>query len=196
MKMTQFRQMIREIIDEELELESQASDDAKSKGLEYYEFGRWGKDGKTTYVTQKGKLVPVKNKADADLRSGPSEPKSPEQQRAANQPQDTLGDPHRRAIPRAAHKIPKVQNAVIDKLESLDVNSDGSGGAWYWDDKNEVYEYDDQEGGFDYYASVKPLDNDEYEIRDGSMHGGHSSIKPVRVTGIANVMNRLRPMPI
>jgi hypothetical protein len=45
---------------EEFTLESQASDDAKRQGLEYYGFGRYGKDGKTTHHVVDGKLQPVK----------------------------------------------------------------------------------------------------------------------------------------
>lgn len=59
MKKTRLLELVREIINEELELESQASDDAKRQGLEYQGFGRWGKDGKTTHVTQRGQLKPV-----------------------------------------------------------------------------------------------------------------------------------------
>lgn len=61
MKINQLREIIREVINEELELESQASDDAKKQGLEYMRFGRWGKDGKVTHSTQGGKLVPIKS---------------------------------------------------------------------------------------------------------------------------------------
>jgi hypothetical protein len=61
MKITQLRQLVKEMIAEQLELESQASDDAKRQGLTYMRFGRWGKDGKVTHTTQSGKLVPLKS---------------------------------------------------------------------------------------------------------------------------------------
>ena len=41
-------------------VESQASDQAKSMGLQSMGFGRWGKDGKVTHKTINGKLQPVK----------------------------------------------------------------------------------------------------------------------------------------
>lgn len=42
--------------------ESEASDEARRLGLDYLEFGRWGKDGKVTHVTNNGKLVPADQK--------------------------------------------------------------------------------------------------------------------------------------
>jgi hypothetical protein len=60
MKKSQLTGIIRKIINEELELESQASDDAKRQGLTNMGFGRWGKDGKMTHKTVNGKLQPVK----------------------------------------------------------------------------------------------------------------------------------------
>lgn len=60
MKMTQFRQMIREIIDEALELESQAGEEAKRQGLERKPgFGNYGPPGKdlVTHTSRGGKLV-------------------------------------------------------------------------------------------------------------------------------------------
>ena len=39
--------------------ESQASKEAKAKGLEYMSFGRYGKKGKVTHKVDKGKLVPI-----------------------------------------------------------------------------------------------------------------------------------------
>ena len=38
--------------------ESQAGDKAKSMGLDYMRFGRYGKNGQVTHVTKNGKLVP------------------------------------------------------------------------------------------------------------------------------------------
>jgi len=60
MKKTRLMEIIREVINEELELESQASDDAKKQGLVYRGFGRWGTKNKITHTTQSGKLVPLK----------------------------------------------------------------------------------------------------------------------------------------
>jgi hypothetical protein len=61
MKKSQLKEIIREIINEELTLENSASDDAKRQGLKYMHFGRYGKDGVVTHKSQGGKLVPVKN---------------------------------------------------------------------------------------------------------------------------------------
>jgi hypothetical protein len=60
MKKSQLAELIRKMISEELELESQASDAAKKQGLTSMGFGRWGKDGKMTHKTVNGKLQPVK----------------------------------------------------------------------------------------------------------------------------------------
>jgi hypothetical protein len=68
MKKSQLKEIIRGIINEELALESRASDDAKRQGLEYMSFGRWGKDGKVTHVSKDGKLT----KIDPDRREEPT----------------------------------------------------------------------------------------------------------------------------
>ena len=39
--------------------ESQASKEAKAKGLEYMSFGRYGKGGKQTHTVKNGRLVPI-----------------------------------------------------------------------------------------------------------------------------------------
>ena len=39
--------------------ESQASKEAKAKGLEYLSFGRYGKSGKQTHAVENGRLVPI-----------------------------------------------------------------------------------------------------------------------------------------
>lgn len=59
MKKSRLIELVREIINEELELESQASDDAKRQGLEYYGFGRYGKNNVVTHTSKGGKLTPV-----------------------------------------------------------------------------------------------------------------------------------------
>ena len=97
MKISQLREIIRETIQNELELESQASDAAKAQGLEYMSFGRWGKDGKVTHTTQSGKLVPIKSMdpvAGRKARTGDSTAtaKTPDVQRRRN-----MTEPERRA---------------------------------------------------------------------------------------------------
>lgn len=53
--------------------ESDASDEAQRLGLDYLEFGRWGKDGKVTHISQNGKLVPFDTRG-----SNVGQPKTPE----------------------------------------------------------------------------------------------------------------------
>jgi hypothetical protein len=91
MNKNQLKKLIHEVLEENFQLESQASDDAKRQGLEYMQFGRWGKDGKVTHVTQGNKLVPRKpgGKKSPDLAAPHlfNRPKkSPEQQRDRNRP--------------------------------------------------------------------------------------------------------------
>lgn len=59
--MYQLKEIIREIMQETVTLESAASEDAKRQGLEYFGFGRYGTDGKITHISQNGKLVPKKD---------------------------------------------------------------------------------------------------------------------------------------
>ena len=92
MKKSQLREILRELIHETLELESQASDAAKSQGLEYMSFGRWGKNGKVTHTSQGGKLVPIKNMNPTDARKAKiAKPafgdRSPESQKQRNVPE-------------------------------------------------------------------------------------------------------------
>jgi hypothetical protein len=74
MKMTKLMELIRETINEELELESQAGDDAKRQGLEYLGFGRYGKDGKMTHKTVGGKLQPVKQGSGTPIKVSTKKP--------------------------------------------------------------------------------------------------------------------------
>jgi hypothetical protein len=61
MKKYQLKEIIREVLREEVTLESKASEDAKRQGLEYFGFGRYGTDMKVTHISQNGKLVPKKD---------------------------------------------------------------------------------------------------------------------------------------
>jgi hypothetical protein len=71
MKMTQLKDIIREIINEQMSTmdeESQAAKDAKAQGLTNLGFGRWGKEGPdgkmtVTNISDKGKLVPYSKAA-------------------------------------------------------------------------------------------------------------------------------------
>lgn len=51
-----------QLLNEELD-ESKASEEAKRQGLEYFGFGRYGKDGKVTHKSVGGKLQAVKGNA-------------------------------------------------------------------------------------------------------------------------------------
>jgi hypothetical protein len=92
MKKTRLVDIIRKVVNEQLELESQASDAAKQQGLEYMSFGRWGKNGKVTHTTQGGKLVPIKTmdpRAAGKAKAGQPTfgDRSPEGQRRRNRPE-------------------------------------------------------------------------------------------------------------
>jgi hypothetical protein len=47
-------------------LESDASEEAEKLGLDYLQFGRWGKDGKVTHISKDEKLVPIEDAPEAD----------------------------------------------------------------------------------------------------------------------------------
>jgi len=73
MKMTQLKDIIREIINEQIDAmdeDSQAAKAAKQQGLTYMSFGRYGKDGQVTHKSERGRLVPVKTSGDVGLRPG------------------------------------------------------------------------------------------------------------------------------
>lgn len=49
--------------------ESEASDQAKTLGLDYMQFGRYGKNGKVTHMSKDGQLVKVSGDKDVDTKS-------------------------------------------------------------------------------------------------------------------------------
>lgn len=66
MKRIELKELLREIIREEMSTmdeESQAAKDAKTQGLDNLGFGRYGKDGKVTHIADKGKLTPFSKAA-------------------------------------------------------------------------------------------------------------------------------------
>jgi hypothetical protein len=69
MNYNELRKIIREEIMSSLEEKSDASEKAKQMGLDYMQFGRYGKDGKVTHKSEKGKLVPI-TKAQATKSTG------------------------------------------------------------------------------------------------------------------------------
>jgi hypothetical protein len=72
--------------------------------------------------------------------------------------------PTSQPIPREGHKDPAVHSKIEQELAGLKVNINGERGGFHYDPSSNSYEYDDGEGGFDYYASITPLDNDRFEI--------------------------------
>lgn len=76
MKMSKLKEIIREIINEELNSidESKIGDEAKRQGLEYLGFGRYGKDGKMTHKSVDGKLQPVKQGSGAPIKASIKKP--------------------------------------------------------------------------------------------------------------------------
>lgn len=91
MKKSQLKEFIREIINEELASESQASDDAKRQGLEYLGFGRYGKDGKMTHRAVGGRLQAVTPKA-TPVSAGGKVPPSDTTKTKTSAPASDSGD--------------------------------------------------------------------------------------------------------
>jgi hypothetical protein len=77
--LTGFAQFQNEVDSDGDENKSQSPNDspvereARSKGLEYYEFGRWGKGGQVTHISKDGKLVPKKEPTPVDSELGDDE---------------------------------------------------------------------------------------------------------------------------
>ena len=63
-KLSYIRKLIREELENKMlqQEDSEASRKAKQMGLDYYKFGRYGKDGVVTHISKKGKLIPVAKK--------------------------------------------------------------------------------------------------------------------------------------
>ena len=127
-------EIIRETINEELELESQASDDAKKQGLVYRGFGRWGTPKKITHTTQGGKLVPLKSMDDIPARkakAGNSNaaggsihfPKTPDRQRYRNRPEPDKDAEHDARGVTGTDAGNRIVNKVISKFWSDDADT-------------------------------------------------------------------------
>lgn len=151
MKLSQLKDIIREMINEQMSTmdeESQAAKDAKTQGLDNLGFGRYGKDGKVTHISDKGKLTPF-SKAAMQRKTGMTfgrgknantmytprgygkaqmtEPgkvqrrtprETPDQQRAANAPTDSLG--RDRYGDRQSSVAQKIVSKIDDKLYDRD----------------------------------------------------------------------------
>ena len=135
--MTRLMEIIRETINEELELESQASDDAKKQGLVYRGFGRWGTPKKITHTTQGGKLVPLQSmEPNAAYKAKAAKPafgdRSPEGQRYRNRPEpekdaryaavgkNTGTDAGNRIADKVISKFYDTSDALLDKYKYFD----------------------------------------------------------------------------
>jgi hypothetical protein len=160
MKVSQLKDIIREIINEQIDAmdeDSQAAKDAKVQGLTNLGFGRWGKEGPdgkmtVTNISDKGKLVPFSKAAmqrktgmtfgrgkNANTMYTPSgygkaqmtEPgkvqrrtprETPDQQRAANAPTDSLGHASGEYMSEPGSPITaqKIVSKINDKLYDRD----------------------------------------------------------------------------
>lgn len=107
MKKSQLKEIIREIINEELALESNASAEAKRQGLEYFGFGRYGKNNKVTHKSVGGKLQAVKPQAAA---SGAGNQIPPSNKTKTKKPAPTT--------PTAPTSITAKLDSVHDKFEA------------------------------------------------------------------------------
>lgn len=95
--------------------ESKASEKAKQMGLDYMQFGRWGKDGKVTHKTQGDTVVPVKADNASEPNSATSEPRK--QPVAKAQTPTPTQTPQPKAKP-AFQKTGNIYRSVYNSLES------------------------------------------------------------------------------
>jgi hypothetical protein len=102
------RQKIREkLMRVNARMESKASDDAKKLGLDYMSFGRWGKDGKVTHKSVKGKLTPLSPAASKKATN--TEPSNPNQ----------MIGPDSKVNP-----IPKNKKDMLGKIKRVSTDTD------------------------------------------------------------------------
>lgn len=97
--------------------ESKASEKAKQMGLDYMDFGRWGKDGKVTHKSKGDTVVPVRNPHPVkEPRYGNYDtPSSP----------DYLGYDDDTSVPKqASTKKPQVQTKPAPTQPSADIGDD------------------------------------------------------------------------
>ena len=120
-------EIVREIIEEELtkmDEESKAAQDAKSQGLDYIGFGRYGKDGKMTHKSERGRLVPVKGPEDVGLRPGKTDASKNKLYKPGSstaQAKKLQTGPNKGKLQRLAPKVSpmgnKLRNLPSDELE-------------------------------------------------------------------------------
>ena len=113
--------------------ESDASEEAKRKGLEYLSFGRYGKDGKVTHKVVNGKLQPVAAKAVAPATTKePPKFVAPSQSPKDINPEPSIEDPSKlyydepekivKAMKVPSSKIGKAIQFINNKIWGDDLN--------------------------------------------------------------------------
>jgi hypothetical protein len=146
--MISLRALLNEIL-EPLEVDEAVMDDAKRQGLEYFGFGRYGKDGHVTHKSANGKLVPVATKTGTTT---PSKKPRTASQKAADAYARSKGDLNRRL--RANDKLRNAERAKDpDYQEKLDKRPGGrSGGGG--ESRSDVVGYDTTDLGLGGARSV------------------------------------------
>ena len=120
--LNEFRNLIRSVIQEELEgmdETSQTAKDAKAQGLTNMGFGRWGKDGKVTHKSDNGKLVKF-SRAGMERQTGLKFGRGAEKDmlRKGNVPQAKMTEPGKlqRIQPKVTPDTNRSKNASQDVL--------------------------------------------------------------------------------
>ena len=110
--------------------ESDASDKAKSMGLDYMKFGRYGKDGKVTHKSIGGNLTPVDKDGEPIKSTGDKDVDDVNKSLAKRRADDKSKEPKQEPAPKP--KIDKfdaqkdLEKEVSDGM--IDVEDDGEGG--------------------------------------------------------------------
>ena len=124
-------QKFKDRIKESLNLdESDASDKAKSMGLDYMKFGRYGKDGKVTHKSIGGNLTPVDKDGEPIKSTGDKDVDDVNKSLAKRRADDKAKEPKQEPAPKP--KIDKfdaqkdLEKEVTDGM--IDVEDDGEGG--------------------------------------------------------------------
>jgi len=120
--LNELRNLIRTVIQEELDdmdETSQAAKDAKSQGLTNMGFGRWGKDGKVTHKSDNGKLVKF-TRAGMEKQTGLKFGRGAEKDmlRKGNVPQAKMTEPGKlqRIQPKVTPDTNRRRNAPEDSM--------------------------------------------------------------------------------
>lgn len=121
--LNELRNLIRSVIQEELDdmdEASQAAKDAKAQGLTNMGFGRWGKDGKVTHKSDNGKLVKF-SRAGMERQTGLKFGRGAEKDilRKGNVPQAKMTEPGKlqRIQPKVTPDTNRKRNAPQDSMQ-------------------------------------------------------------------------------